>query len=108
MKFLKKYNRIRLACFFIIIVILLFFCYGAAFSKDDGVVLNSSFENFLANAYDVFLFPTYFLFGNYMNDILFLIGLLLNCVFYAFLIETLIILSKTLRQTAQTVNQRHH
>jgi hypothetical protein len=93
MKFLKKYNKRRLVWVFILLVILLLICYAAAFSKDDGVILNS-FQNILAKGYEIFLFPILFLFGNYIDQIFFIIGLLLNCLFYAFLIETVVILIK--------------
>jgi len=78
MKVHEKYNRKRLAWIFILLVILLFFCYAAAFSNDDGVIL-SSFQNMLAKGYEIFLFPTLYLFGNYVDVIAFVIGLLLNC-----------------------------
>ena len=98
MNFIKRYNIGRMICFSIVLVIFLFFCYAAAFSKDDGVVLESSSEIFLAKTFNVFLFPTCFLFGDYMNDVLFLAGLLVNCFFYAFLIESIIVLSINLKR----------
>lgn len=76
---------------------LTFFAFLSAFSKDEGTIGDNFFLNFMADSFNVFRFPTHVLFWKYMDGGAFFLGLLINILFYATLIEMLItILTKRL------------
>jgi len=73
----------------IIIGIVTLVSFWFAFGKDEGQLGNGYLANFVADSFNVFRFPTHVLFWNLFSSsaILFFIGLILNCLFYGFLIE---------------------
>jgi hypothetical protein len=62
----------------------------AAWGREEGTSENSFFLNLMADSFSIFRFPTHTLFWRYMSGNIFIAGLFINCIFYAFLIERLI------------------
>jgi hypothetical protein len=60
-----------------------------AFGKDEGQLGTGYVENFIADSFYVFRFPTHVIFWELLNSsaILYFFGLILNCLFYGLLIE---------------------
>jgi cellulose synthase/poly-beta-1,6-N-acetylglucosamine synthase-like glycosyltransferase len=91
MRLLKSFNPLR---FFILIIViggLTFFSFLTAFGKDEGTLGNNFFLNFMADTFYIFRFPTHVLFWKYMNGGTFFLGLLINILFYAVVMEVVII-----------------
>lgn len=59
----------------------------AAAARDEGTAGNGIITITLEKLFYVFRFPTHTLFFQFMNGPNFLIGLLINCMFYALAIE---------------------
>ncbi len=92
----KKFSvRIFFTALIIIMVLQLLSFLGAAGEDEMGRSRNF-FWRFMSDSFVVFRFPTHTLLWNFFSrsGILFLFGLLLNCLIYSFLIERLFTVSK--------------
>ena len=104
MRYLKNFNPLR---FFILLVAnggLTFFSFVAAFGKNEGTLSNNLFLNFMADAFYVFRFPTHVLLWKYMDGGTFFLGLFINTLFYAFLIELIINIFKRRKNNGVAVH----
>ena len=104
MKILKKINWPRFILLLVFICGFTFFSLLAAWGRDEGTLGNSWFLNFMADLFSVFRFPTHVLFWNYMNGNIFLAGLFINSIFYAFVIEGLISIIKRFKKISAAKN----
>src|SRR5690349_9782703 len=74
----------------IIFLLLTIVSFLAAFQRDEGTYLEESvFFNLVADSFSLFRFPTHTLFWAIMSDTMFIPGLLLNVVMWAFATERL-------------------
>ncbi|MEX6687096.1 hypothetical protein QTN47_06300 [Danxiaibacter flavus] len=92
-----KIARFNFKVFFaatIICCILTFVTLLAAAARDEGTGGNGLIVVTLEKLYYIFRFPTHTLFFWLMDGSMFLIGLLINCLFYGFIIERIFSLRK--------------
>lgn len=97
MKYLKNFNIPRFKKLNIIIGALTLLSLLAAWQKDEGTLGKGFFPNFLADSFNIFRFPTHVLFWSFLSNgssalfsLLYLVALLINVLFYSFLIESII------------------
>jgi len=94
MRLMKSFSPLRFIILIIIIGGLTFFSFLTAFGKDEGTLGNNFFLNSIADTFYIFRFPTHVLFWKYMTGSSFFLGLFINILFYAVVIETTIIILK--------------
>ena len=85
-------NRFKWTIFLVallILCILAFITFLAAFGRDEGTLANEFFPNLFADFFIIFRFPMHNIFWDYMNGNLFFVGLFINCALYALIIERL-------------------
>ena len=87
-----KINWIRFLLLAVFIFGLTFFSLLCAWGRDEGTLGYGWFRNFVADAFTVFRFPTHTLFWDYINGSNFILGLTLNALIYALIIEFLLTL----------------
>ncbi|UAY53574.1 hypothetical protein [Ferruginibacter albus] len=97
MRLLKNFSLLRFFIWVILIGGLTIFSFLATFGKGEGTIGDSFFLNFIADAFYLFRFPMHVLFTECMNENAFFIGLFINVIFYAFLIEATISIRKNKR-----------
>src|SRR5438067_1575561 len=100
----KRFNWVIFLVTLILLCILAFFSFFAAWARDDGTLSEGFLPNLLADLFLILRFPTHTLFWNYMNGDMFLFGLLINCILYSFLIERLIQIMKRTRTSGRISN----
>ena len=87
---MKKFNLIIFLISVIVIGVLTIVSFIAAFGVDEGNKLNTGWL-FFSKLFYVLRFPTHTLFWGFLTrhegPAIFLIGLFINCIFYALLIE---------------------
>ena|SRR6185436_2174683 len=90
MKLFKNFNPLRFIILFVAFLGLTLSSFLTAFGKDEGTLGDSVFLNFMADSFNVFRFPTHVLFWRYMDGGVFFLGLFINILFYAVIIEIII------------------
>jgi hypothetical protein len=85
-----KFSKFNFITFFISIII----CAGLTFAslivaaaREEGTGGDGILERILEKLYYIFRFPTHTLFFQFMDGIMFFVGLIVNCLFYGFVIE---------------------
>ena len=89
---MKRINPFRFLILIIVVGGLTFFSFLTAFGKDEGTLGDNFILNFMADTFYIFRFPTHQLFWKYMNGGYFFFGLFINILFYAVVIEAIIII----------------
>ena len=102
MIFFQKINKPVVVLFTLLLCVLTFFAWVCAFAKDEGTIGNSPIAHILADLFNILAFPLVYVFGliGIINEWTYLLGLLINCIFYALCLERVIFLfhkSKILR-----------
>ena len=90
-------RKFRILTFFIATVIFCVMTFITLFAEavvEEGTGGSGMSIRVLAGLYGLLRFPTHSLFMNSMNGQAFMIGLYINCLFYGFLTERLIFLSR--------------
>ncbi len=87
---MKKFKTGRFLKLILFISSLTAFTFIVAFARDESGPTDNFIFNFLADSFYIFRFPTHVLFWSYMTGYIFFIGLLLNAILYALIIELLI------------------
>jgi hypothetical protein len=108
MRLLKSFNFSRFITSSFVIGALTFFSLLIAAAKDEGTLGNNLFLNFMADSFYIFRFPTHVLFWRFLIDngwSLFLLGLFINVIFYASLIEVVINFFKNRKQIKLSHNR---
>jgi len=87
-------RRINFSLFFgitLLLSIITYFSFNAAFARDEGSLGHSHFRIFLADLYNIVRFPTHVLFPRMVRMPLpFATGLIINCMLYSILLERII------------------
>ena len=87
-------RRINFSLFFVLsllLAILTFFAFSEAYAADEGKLGNNIVLQFLSESFNVLRFPTHVLFPLLTKfPFYFAMGLLVNCLFYALLIERIV------------------
>jgi hypothetical protein len=91
---MKNFDRRNFLISITLILILLIICFLSAYVEDEGNLLKGSAWALFSRLFNVLKFPTHTLFEVLFGHNLILIGFLINCLFYGFLIERLIFFSK--------------
>ncbi len=78
---------------------------GAVDEGTEGTGILGFMALILSKLFHLFRFPTHTFFFDFMNGPRFLIGLLINCIFYAFLTERLIFFLK--KRAGKIKNLKH-
>jgi len=91
---IRNFNPVRFFIILLLIGILTVLSFFSEFGKNEGTLGNNIILNFLAGSFYVFRFPMHVLFWKYMHGSFFIVGLLINVLFYAVLIETLVSILK--------------
>ena len=113
MRLLKSFNPLRFFILSFIIGGLTILSFLMEFGRDEGTLGRNIFLNFMADAFYVFRFPTHVLFWEYMDGSIFFLGLFVNILFYAALVEIIIsiFLSRhfwSYNQQPNKMDIRHH
>jgi hypothetical protein len=91
---MKNFNKRIFKKSIIIVGILLFFSFLAAWQIDEGWTSAEvgPVTATLSKLFNILRFPTHALFWNFFsgNAVLFFLGLFINCIFYGFIIERII------------------
>ncbi len=87
---MKKFSSFRFFILLSIIGIFSFISFLCAFGKDEGTLGTNLILNFFAACFYVFRFPSHVLFGDDMKGGVFFLGLIVNVVLYAFIVELFI------------------
>jgi len=87
MQRIKNFNLPVFITGLLLLFVLTGFSLLAAFARDEGTLGSNIFLNFSADLFWIVRFPMHNLFWRYMNGGMFFIGLFINCVFYAAIIE---------------------
>ena len=90
---IRRFNKLILIISTIASGSLLIFSFLAAFAEDEGTLSHDSFLILFAKLFHVFRFPTNIIFDIVLNsysETYFIIGLIINCFFYGFIIERII------------------
>ena len=96
-----KISKFNFITFFISIIICAGFTFAtliAAAARDEGTGGDGIVERVLEKLFYIFRFPTHTLFFQFMNGIMFFAGLIVNCLFYGFVIERVVALYKYIKQ----------
>jgi hypothetical protein len=93
---MKHFNKRTFLNSTIIVGLLLIPCFFAAWGDDEGTLGTNSFWVTLSKLFYILRFPTHTLFWKLFsfNAALFIIGLVINCMFYGLLFERTIFLLK--------------
>ena len=87
-------RKINFRLFFIIsllLAILTYFAFSEAYAADEGKLGNNILLQFLSESFNVLRFPTHVLFPVLTKfPFYFAMGLLVNCLFYALLLERIV------------------
>ncbi len=88
---MKRFN----SAFFIIVSIIMagiaFLTFREAYARDEGKIGTGFIRNFLADMFNVMRFPTHTLLKGWSRVPLnFSLGLLVNCLLYAFILERIL------------------
>ena len=87
-------RRINFRLFFIfclLLAILTYFAFSEAYAADEGKLGNNILLKFLSESFNVLRFPTHLLFPAFTKfPFYFAMGLLVNCIFYAFALERIV------------------
>jgi hypothetical protein len=86
---MRNFNKHTFIILSVVIGLLLIPSFLAAWADDEGTLGANAFLNVLANTFYVLRFPTHSLLWTIFssNSFLFLLGLFINCLFYAFILE---------------------
>lgn len=85
-----KISKFNFITFFISIIIcagLTFVTLIAAAARDEGTGGDGILVRVLEKLYYIFRFPTHTIFFQFMDGSMFFVGLIVNCLFYGFVIE---------------------
>lgn len=98
-KLFKKINFKILIPAIVVLIILTFLSFLCAWAEDEGTLGESLIGLIGAKGFHVFRFPTHTILWGIVQDsfLLYVLGLLINPVFYAFLIERIIYFIKIKR-----------
>ena len=101
--FFKNINFKIFFTAFIVLIILVFLSFFCAGAEDEGTLGESLIGLIGAKSFFVFRFPTHTLFWGIVKDsfLLYVLGLIINSAFYAFLIERIIYLAKIRRMNSE-------
>jgi len=88
---MKRFNsKLFLVCS-ILLAVVAFMSFSAAFARDEGNAGHGTISNFLADLFNVMRFPVNFLFKKMTrNPLYFSVGLIINCMLYSLLLERII------------------
>lgn len=89
---MRQFSKLIFTIVTALLVILVFIAYWGAFAEDEGTLNGSTILILLSKVFNILRFPTHTLFWSLfsLNATLYLLGLLINCMFYGLLIERLI------------------
>lgn len=90
MSLFKRVNKGYFLIFTSIVGILTFLSFIAAYAKDEGTIGENFIWNLFADLFNVFRFPTHNLLWDWMNPAFYIIGLVLNSMFYGLILERIL------------------
>ena len=99
MQLVRKINITQVLIASFLTSLLTFLTFFFAFGKDEGTLGEGYIRNFIADSFNLFRFPTHVIAWNFFSSspLLYLVGLLLNCILYGVLIERIIYFLKKKR-----------
>ncbi len=86
---MKDFSKTIFISVTLLLFCLTFISYYGALAEEDGTLNNNSTLIWLARLFNILRFPTHSLLWNLFsqNGTIYIVGLIINCLFYAFIIE---------------------
>jgi hypothetical protein len=96
---MQKFNNQTFLISSLVTLLILIPSFLAAWAEDEGTIGNNFLLFGLAKVFYVLRFPCHTLFWTFFiaNALLFYIGLIINCIFYGFVIERLLAYRKAIK-----------
>ncbi len=91
LKTIVQYSWQRILLRTVFITILAFISFWLAWAVEEGSSKNDLLLLIAKSVY-IFIFPTHIIFDKYMDLTMFIVGILLNAIFYSLIIETFVVI----------------
>ena len=88
---MKKFKPLLFLSCTLVLATITFFSFSEAYTHDEGILAHRKYNSLLVDFFNVMRFPSHVLFPRYTaTPFYFSVGLIVNCLFYGFIIERLV------------------